>query len=41
MTEERELLAALEESNLRMVAAQTDLITFLRRQIDMMKTTCL
>jgi hypothetical protein len=41
VAEEQELMAALRGSNLEMIRAQTDLIQFLRKQIDLMKNTCL
>lgn len=41
LEEERHLTSALEDTNVRMIQAQNDLIQFLRKQIDLMKNTCL
>ena len=41
LEEERLLTSALEDTNVRMIQAQDDLIKFLRKQIDLMKNTCL
>jgi len=41
VAEERELVAALQDTNMQMIEAQKGLIRFLRRQIDVMKKSCL
>jgi len=41
VAEERELVAALQGTNMQMIEAQKGLIRFLRRQIDVMKKSCL